>query len=88
MSRNTWEGLRKNRILEPQWIEVKLSEVEVELLGSRNSRVSFDQAYRSETYDDDVRKALDLALEGGRKPLTSTFAPRRKESSSSCCALR
>ncbi len=66
LSRDAWQALRSNRILSPRRIEVRLSGVEAQVLGAGRGRVRFNQAYRSDTYDDDVRKTLELVREDGR----------------------
>ena len=65
VSRSRWEAGRKSRIGDLEWIEVTLSGFEPRILGAVRARVSFDQAYRSNTYSDDVRKTLELVWEEG-----------------------
>ncbi len=63
-SRGDWEALRQTRIRQPDWIEVTLRAIEVEPLGAARARVRFDQGYRTATYQDEVRKTLELVREG------------------------
>ncbi len=64
LGRSEWEELRRERILRPRLIEVRLSAVETETIDDQRARVSFDQSYRSDTYRDQVRKTLELVREG------------------------
>lgn len=64
LRRGEWEKLRRSRILRPRRIEVKLGAIEVELIGDGLAHIRFDQAYRSDSYRDQVRKTLELVREG------------------------
>ncbi len=50
----------------PQTINLELSAIDGEQVSAERARVSFDQAYRSDRYNDDVRKTLELVREDGR----------------------
>ena len=65
MSRSAWEAQRTQRILKPRHIEVELRAVEARQQGGERVAVSFDQIYRSESYQDTVRKTLELVAENG-----------------------
>lgn len=76
LDRKSWQGQRRVRILAPQWIEVGLAFVELEEAGPDTARVSFVQAYESDSYRDVVRKVLDLAREeDGWRILRETVEP-------------
>ncbi|MCP3963519.1 MAG: TIGR02266 family protein [bacterium] len=62
--RAEWRAGRETRILKPREIEVRLAHLTVELLAADRARVSFDQSYRSDNYQDTVRKTLELVREG------------------------
>ena len=64
LDRSAWESSRRARILAPQWIEVGLAFIEVEPLDGGRRRVSFVQAYESDSYRDVVRKVLVLEHDG------------------------
>ncbi|MEM7586867.1 MAG: hypothetical protein AAF560_25985, partial [Acidobacteriota bacterium] len=63
MSRDAWEQLRANRISRPDFIQVGITNLQVELLAPDRGQVSFDQSYQSDSYRDRTRKILDLVLE-------------------------
>ncbi len=47
-------------------IEIRLGAIATQLDGPERGRVSFDQSYRSDVYNDDVGKTLELVKEDGR----------------------
>ncbi len=66
LSREAWEDQRRKRVSEPEFIAVELQEVQVRVSGnSGRARVEFVQKYRSNLYQDAVRKVLDLQRETG-----------------------
>ena len=65
MTRADWEALRTQRIRAPRFIEISIDGFETEILGPDRGRVSFDQVYRSDSYSDRTRKALEMILEEG-----------------------
>ncbi|MEM7352031.1 MAG: hypothetical protein AAF657_14620 [Acidobacteriota bacterium] len=74
MSRADWNALRRKRIERPRRIEVQISEVEAELLGTHRARVRFRQTYASDSYRDTTRKALELVLEASDWKITTERA--------------
>lgn len=60
-SRRHWERLRRKRVGGPDFIQVDLEALDVDVLGPDRARVSFTQRYRSDSYHDVVRKTLWLA---------------------------
>ncbi len=66
MGRDEWQAQRRERLAGPRTIAVELRGVEAEPVSSERARVSFDQAYRSDTFSDEVRKTLELVREDGR----------------------
>ncbi len=66
LSRDEWELQRRTALSSPQTIELELSALATELVSAGRARVSFDQAYRSNLYSDDVRKTLELVREDDR----------------------
>ena len=63
-SRSDWEELRRQRLTTPEFIEVTLSGFETRIDGPIRAMVSFDQEYRSSTFEDRVAKTLELVREG------------------------
>ena len=64
-SRGEWAAQRRVRILKPRHIEVALGSIVTEPMGSERAVVTFDQAYRSDSYRDRVRKTLELVRHDG-----------------------
>jgi hypothetical protein len=68
LDRATWESDRRARIERPEWIRVALTLVRVEPTGPDAAEVHFVQSYRSERYEDLVRKQLSMVdTDGGWK---------------------
>ena len=61
-----WRASRAERLSSPQYIRVSITALELEVLGPDRVSAIFFQNYRSDRYEDTVRKRLDLGLEGGR----------------------
>lgn len=64
MSRAKWEAQRKERIGKANSIEVKLSELKVEMSDDAHATATFRQDYRSDSYKDSTRKLLKLEKAG------------------------
>lgn len=62
-SREAWASLRRERLTRPEFIEVEISNVRTEILSPDRATVTFDQSYRSNTFQDRVVKTLELARE-------------------------
>ncbi|MDH3744797.1 MAG: SH3 domain-containing protein, partial [Acidobacteriota bacterium] len=65
MSRSAWEDLRRRRVSAPESIEVELSDLTVRIDANGDASVTFSQAYRSNTFADQVLKTLELVREDG-----------------------
>ena len=65
-SRAAWGALRRQRLTQPSFVEVKVSDMEIESLDVNRVRATFRQAYRADHYRDVVVKVLELARHGGR----------------------
>jgi hypothetical protein len=63
-SREAWEAERRRRILTPAFISIVVEEPKVRFLTPEEAQVDFIQRYRSDRYQDSVRKSLTLHLEG------------------------
>ena len=64
MSRAAWARLRRQRVLRPKRIDVEVSGFETARLEDRQARVTFEQAYHADHYQDRVSKTLVLRLDG------------------------
>jgi hypothetical protein len=60
-----WVDQRRRRLSRPAFIEVTVARLTVGEVGSSLVRASFEQSYRSSTYQDRVRKILDMELQDG-----------------------
>ncbi len=60
LGRKAWARQRHRRLRAPHFIEVELDNLEVVALGGGAMEARFVQRYRSDSYRDQVRKALRL----------------------------
>jgi hypothetical protein len=60
-----WRMDRRDRIGSPRIIDVRIADIDVQFIGQDRVRVVFEQAYRSDHYNDRVRKQLDFVREDG-----------------------
>ena len=58
-----WRRQRRKRILKPAFIKIDLKNIQTRITGPSHARLTFDQRYRSSTYNDDVVKSLSLRWE-------------------------
>ncbi len=66
MSRSAWAEDRRRRLTRPEFIRISITGLEAEVESESRGRVTFTQGYRSNTYEDSVRKTLELVREDGR----------------------
>jgi len=66
MSHSRWKTQRRIRLNKPDFIEVTVSQPSVEMRGADRAKITFVQDYRSDTYQDQVTKALQLNNEDGQ----------------------
>jgi hypothetical protein len=64
-SREEWANTRQDRLSRPEFIEVEVSNFRVEASGPERATVTFDQRYRSNTFEDRVVKTFELVRESG-----------------------
>lgn len=64
-SRSDWAELRRRRLEAPSFISVEVADLAVDIDGPERARVVFEQSYRSDSYQDRVRKSLELVREDG-----------------------
>lgn len=65
MDAASWRALRRARLEGPSYIELEIGPPELERLAPGRVRVTFTQRYRSDRYQDEVLKSLELVGEGG-----------------------
>ena len=65
-TREAWEKLRRTRVAAPRFIEVSAIEVKVLRHDDARAAASFRQRYRSDLYQDDTNKTLELVRDGER----------------------
>ncbi|MDR3417894.1 MAG: hypothetical protein P4L83_17105, partial [Nevskia sp.] len=65
ISREQWEAQRRERIVKPARISVKVVKPQVSHLDAHRVRVNFLQDYSSDTLTDQIRKAVELSDAGG-----------------------
>lgn len=74
-SRAAWEKQRKERIGKAKKIEVTLSDLQVKSTSADKATATFMQAYKSDSYSDKGKKALDLRQVGGKWLITREYTP-------------
>lgn len=65
-SRSAWAATRRQRLQAPEFIQISITGLETEVVSDSRGRARFNQGYRSNTYQDSVRKILELVREDGR----------------------
>lgn len=68
LARATWETQRRERLTEPHWIKVDLSDFKIKPMPAKRVRVRFIQEYQSDDYRDRIRKeiVLQYTIDGWR----------------------
>ncbi len=61
-SLSSWMRYRRERLTAPSFIRVDISDLDVRMNGARSATATFMQRYRSDNYEDRVRKTLSMAL--------------------------
>jgi uncharacterized protein YgiM (DUF1202 family) len=59
-SRSTWERQRRERLAQPAFIEITITELEIEVGEDGRATATFSQSYASDTFSDVVSKSLVL----------------------------
>ena len=60
LQRRDWEAQRRQRIQAPKWIQVELSDFQVDTVKEDEARVRLIQQYRADNYQDRTRKEFRL----------------------------
>lgn len=63
--RTEWSKLRRERLIKPKRVEVKLVDMQVKLLDDHTAQARFLQHYSSDIMEDTVQKQLELVQEAG-----------------------
>lgn len=71
LGRSQWEEQRQRALTKPRWIKVELKNLKASALPEYRVRVEFLQTYRSDVFQDRVRKAVVLVREGDRWEILS-----------------
>lgn len=58
--RASWVSYRRQRLTTPSFIDVQVGDIDVELIGTDRARATFVQQYRSDNYQDQVVKTLQM----------------------------
>lgn len=58
-----WQEYRAPRISSPEWIEVEITDLEVEIMDANNAQVDFRQIYDASNYSDESFKRMILVRE-------------------------
>ncbi len=64
LSRSSWEKQRKQRIAKPRFIEVEVLDFEITAISENEAKIEFLQTYRSNTFNDESRKYLQMKKDG------------------------
>lgn len=70
LSRSEWERERNVRLKKPRFINVKLSNIKINLHGKDYAEVRFTQSYQSDTYGDKVKKEILMRKVDGKWLIT------------------
>ncbi len=61
-----WGAYREPRIISPEWIEVEITDLEIEFTDTYNAEADFLQIYNASNYSDESFKRLILVRESGQ----------------------
>ncbi len=65
LSLPAWRSQRRQRLVAPEFINVSVSQLDMQRVDDARVQVTFFQAYRSNRFSDEVQKTLDLVWERG-----------------------
>ncbi len=69
-----WRSLRQQRLSKPAFIKISLAAIEIEQRSAKTATATFQQAYRSDRFEDKVVKAIDLALTDSGWKITREYS--------------
>lgn len=61
-----WKEMRASRVSRPQWIELDLQDIKLRQIGEDRVQVKLKQSYRSDYYQDQILKSINLIKEEGK----------------------
>lgn len=70
-SRASWNRYRRDRLTRPSFIQVDISDLSVDMRSATTATAVFSQHYRSDNYEDQVRKTLEMVRVDGRWQIQS-----------------
>ncbi|MEO1575272.1 MAG: hypothetical protein AAFU65_09975, partial [Pseudomonadota bacterium] len=70
-SRASWNRYRRDRLTRPSFIQVDISDLSVDMQSADSATAVFTQGYRSDNYEDQVRKTLEMVRVDGRWQILS-----------------
>lgn len=73
LTRAAWQGQRRDRISRPKRISVSAVNVDVTSTGAGTAKVTFVQEYESDSFNDQVRKVLELRQVNGNWKITREY---------------
>lgn len=65
-SLHEWREMRSSRLNRPQWIELDIDDIQVRKIGEDRMQVKLKQSYRSDFYQDEILKSINLIKEDGQ----------------------
>lgn len=65
-SQQEWREMRRSRISRPEWIRLDIDDIRVRKIGENRVQVKMRQSYRSDFYQDEILKSINLIKEDGR----------------------
>ena len=70
-SRASWNRYRRDRLTKPSFIDVQITDLAIDVQSSDRATAEFAQRYRSDNYEDQVRKTLAMVNVDGRWRIAS-----------------
>jgi hypothetical protein len=64
-SQQEWRDLRRSRVTRPEWIELNLDDIRLRKISDDRIQVKLRQSYRSDFYQDQILKSINLIREQG-----------------------
>lgn len=65
-SQDEWRDMRSSRISRPEWIRLDVDDIRVRKIGKDRIQVKLRQSYRSDYYQDQILKSINLIKEDGQ----------------------
>ena len=64
-TQNEWRDLRRQRLTTPEFIELNIDDIQVRQIDENRVQVKLKQSYRSDFYQDQILKSINLIKENG-----------------------